>query len=281
MIDMHEYNFVVNKMRDFFLAKGFIEVPVQSRLSILAACEDPDTISKFDFSDIIWPLPQTGQMWLEYELLNNPDVSGVFCISTSYRNEPDPIPGRHDKIFPMFEFESRGNMHDLIALEKELLFYLGFTSAMEEELYSEVAKFYQTEILEAEHETKMEKDFAPILFLTSFPFNSHPFWNMKHRGGDIFDKVDVIMHGMETFGGAERSCDPNEMRRYFYSVSDGQYAEKLFALFGRKRVEKELEEYLGFAMTPRYGAGMGVTRMIRALKKEGVLKKTAKEIISV
>ena len=64
-------------------------------------------------------------MWLEHELLINPNYPGVFCISTSYRNEPNPIPGRHEKIFPMFEFESKGNMNDLIRLESELLAYLG------------------------------------------------------------------------------------------------------------------------------------------------------------
>ena len=65
-------------------------------------------------------------MWLEYELLTHPEFNGVFCVSTSYRQEPNPIPGRHETIFPMFEFEAKGGMDDLLALEKELLVYLGF-----------------------------------------------------------------------------------------------------------------------------------------------------------
>ena len=45
MKNMYEYNEVVRKMRFFFQeAKGFVEVPAQSRQSILAACEDPATI---------------------------------------------------------------------------------------------------------------------------------------------------------------------------------------------------------------------------------------------
>ena len=122
MKNMYEYNEVVRKMRFFFQeAKGFVEVPAQSRQSILAACEDPATISQYIFSGVNWPLPQTGQMWLERDLLDNPKVNGVFCITTSYRNEPNPVEGRHDKIFPMFEFESHGGMDDLIDMEKELL----------------------------------------------------------------------------------------------------------------------------------------------------------------
>jgi len=272
MLDLKEYNFAVSKLRQFFTAKGFVEVPVQSRLSILAACEDPTTISQFKFGDEIWPLPQTGQMWLEYELLKNPDLPGVFCISTSYRDEQHPIPGRHDKIFPMFEFESRGDMRDLIAIEKELLVYLGFTSPVQELNYNDVAKLYGVEILEADHEAKMATDFAPIVLLANFPFASHPFWNMKHRGGNMFAKVDVILHGMETIGSAERSCDTNEMRANFYRVSLGQYAERLFGLFGQERVETELSRYLALPMVPRFGAGIGITRIVRALKKEGILQ---------
>ena len=112
MINTNDYNSLVQKLREFFLHKGFVEVPVQSRLSILAACEDPFTVEQFKWTNEVWPLPQTGQMWLEYELLKTPDVPGVFCISTSYRNEPNPIPGRHETIFPMFEFESKGNMDE-------------------------------------------------------------------------------------------------------------------------------------------------------------------------
>lgn len=96
VIDACKFNKVVNKLRSFFLNKGFIEVHTQSRLSILAACEDPSTITTFNYNGELWPLPQTGQMWLEYEMLKNPENPGYFCVSTSYRNEPNPVPGRHE-----------------------------------------------------------------------------------------------------------------------------------------------------------------------------------------
>ena len=93
IIDSRKFSFVANKLRDFFLKeKGFIEVHTQNRLSILAACEDVTTISTFNFADVKYPLPQTGQMWLERELLDHPEANGYFCLSTSFRNEPNPIP---------------------------------------------------------------------------------------------------------------------------------------------------------------------------------------------
>ena len=155
MKDTKTYNELVQKMRTFFQSKGFLEVPTQSRLSILAACENPHSITTFNYQGEVWPLPQTGQMWLEYELLKNPEWNGVYCISTSYRQEKDPIPGRHSLIFPMFEVESKGDMSDLIKLESELLEYLGFDKPIEVN-YEDVCEEYGgVSILEDEHETKI------------------------------------------------------------------------------------------------------------------------------
>ena len=273
MKNMHNYSEVVKDMRDFFQGeKGFIEVPAQSRQSILAACEDPATITKYEFNNVIWPLPQTGQMWLEIELLKNPDVKGVFCVTTSYRNEPNPIAGRHEKIFPMFEFESHGNINDMICLEEELLERLGFGIDHKKIMYDEACKKYNTMELDYDEEEALCKDFTPCTFLTHFPLRTHPFWNMKHAGTGIYNKVDVIMHGMETIGSAERATDIQEMRDQFHNISDGEYAKLLYGHFTKERVEKELEEYLSLDMFERFGGGIGVTRMVSAMKAAKILE---------
>ena len=258
------YNSLVQKMREFFLSKNFVEVPTQSRLSILAACENPHSIATFNYNGEIWPLPQTGQMWLEHELLKNPQWDGCFCISTSYRQEKNPIPGRHELIFPMFEFESKGGMKELLKLESELLEHLGFDSPVEVN-YDDVCQEYGgVEILEDEHESRMWKEKGSVVSLQNFPLRTNPFWNMKHNEGSIFNKVDVILYGQETIGSAERSCDVEEMKHNFYTIENGKYAAKLFELFGKERVESELELFLSYNFFPRFGGGIGLTRMARA-----------------
>ncbi len=258
------YNSLVQKMREFFLSKNFYEVPTQSRLSILAACENPHSIATFNYNGEIWPLPQTGQMWLEHELLKNPHWEGCFCISTSYRQEKNPIPGRHELIFPMFEFESKGGMKELLKLESELLEHLGFDSPVEVN-YDDVCQEYGgVEILEDEHESRMWKEKGPVISLQHFPLRTNPFWNMKHNETNIFNKVDVILYGQETIGSAERSCDVEEMKHNFYTIENGKYAAKLFELFGKERVESELELFLSYNFFPRFGGGIGLTRMARA-----------------
>lgn len=266
------YSRIVNLMRDYFLDKrGFIEVPAQSNLSILAACEDPKTLKSFELGGSEYPLPQTGQIVLEEVLLQNPDFKGVYCLTTSYREEPKPVLGRHDKIFPMFEFEGRGSLEDLKNTEKELLLYLGFEAPVSVD-YDNCCKKYNAGILETEHEGLMQKDFGNSVSLEKFPLKSQPFWNMKYAGKGIFNKIDVILYGMETIGSAERSCDTAEMMNFFNSVSGGEYKKLLLDKFTDKIVMKELEAYLSLSMVPRYGAGIGITRMERAMKLAGLLK---------
>ena len=177
LIVPRKFHAAVRSMRSFFEKKGFVEVHTQNALSILAACEDPETVSKYNYQGEVWPLPQTGQMWLEDVLLNNPDIKGCFTVSTSYRNEPNPVPGRHDLIFPMFEFETKGGQQEMIQLEKELLEHIGFdkmggTAAnpdYPEEDYCDMMVKYGARDLEHEHEQQMEKDYGPVLFLKISP----------------------------------------------------------------------------------------------------------------
>ena len=264
MYNTKTYHVLVQKMREFFLQKGFLEVPTQSRLSILAACENPHSITTYNYCGEVWPLPQTGQMWLEFELLKNPDWNGVFCISTSYRQEANPIPGRHELIFPMFEFESKGTMKEMVKLESELLKHLGFSSPVEVN-YDDVCQEYGgVEILENEHEQKMWSEMGPVVSLQHFPRRTNPFWNMFQKADDTFAKVDVILYGQETIGSAQRSCNVEEMKNNFYTIEDGKYCAKLFELFGRERVEDELEDFLKFEFFERFGGGIGMTRLARA-----------------
>ena len=276
-VDYKNFDAVVGKMRSFFKdVKGFTEVHTQNKKSILAACEDPKTIATYNYEGQIWPLPQTGQMWLEHYLLDHPEENGFFCVSTSYRNEPDPIPGRHDRIFPMFEFELKGGMDELRKVEGELLDYLGFKRLYDGSFptgdYDDVAKEYGVDELENEHEERLEKEHGPVFFLENFPERTSPFWNMRlHESKIHSNKIDVILHGIETIGSAERSIDPVTMKDTFYTISNGDYANLLFAQFGKARVEKELEEFLKKDFFERSGGGIGVGRMIRAMRLSNLL----------
>ena len=264
---------IIIKVRNFE-SRNFVEVHTQNRLSILAACEDPFNVNTFNYANQCWPVPQTGQMWLEYELLKNPNVDGYFCLTTSYREEKNPVEDRHDLIFPLFEFETLGGMDKLIELEKDLLIYLGYDeNNFKIDTYSNLSKKYNVEELEHEHETQLYKDESSTFFITEFPELTNPFWNMRRdKEKQVANKVDVILSGQETIGSAEREIDKDEMRKRFNTIMNGDYKEKLYELFGKERTDKELEDYLSFNFMKRCGGGIGVTRLIRSMKLEGLIK---------
>ena len=270
LINPQKFTHTSGLLRSFFLDKGFEEVHTQNRLSILAACEDPFNVATYNYAGNVWPLPQTGQMWLEYELLTKPSSKGFFCVSTSYRQEPNAIPGRHDIIFPMFEFEMPGSVDDLKAMEYELVEYLGFGN-LTEKTYGEWQEHFGIGAdveMDADHELAMEAEFGQTI-ITNFPELTSPFWNMaRNDDGNTAKKMDVILGGMETIGSAERSCDVDMMRDTFHSITDGAYSELLFKLFGKERVQAELEEFLQHDFFQRVGGGIGLTRMIAALDKQ-------------
>src|SRR6056300_240272 len=269
LISPKKFTRTVDLLRSFFMDKGFEEVHTQNRLSILAACEDPFNVATYNYAGNVWPLPQTGQMWLEHELLSQPDSKGFFCVSTSYRQEPNAIPGRHDIIFPMFEFEMPGTFEDLKKMNRELVEYMGFDTPTEK-TYAEWQEHFglssDTE-MKAEHEEAMYKEFGST-FITEFPEMTSPFWNMRRFDDGIrAKKMDVILGGMETIGSAERSTNVDQMRDTFHTITNGEYSELLYKLFSKERVEAELEKFLSFDFFPRVGGGIGMTRMIAALDK--------------
>ena len=271
LIDPVKFTEATTLLRSFFLDRNFQEVHTQNRLSILAACEDPTTVATYNYAGEVWPLPQTGQMWLEYELLNNPDVPGFFCISTSYRDEKNITEGRHDIIFPMFEFEFPGTIVELEQMERELCEHMGFgnkQSIVDKDYleWSEYFDLYGGEELTHKHEDAMCKRWqGRVCMIKNFPNSTSPFWNMKQNGDGTAAKIDVIISGQETIGSAERSSDTDEMRDMFHTISDGLYANLLFDTFGKNRVEKELDDFLGLDFFPRVGGGIGITRLLHAM----------------
>lgn len=278
IIDPQDFDKMLSKLRGYFIEKKYLETYPQPRLSIMAACEDPKTVRSFMFGDQKWPLQQTSQMWLEYDLLNYKH-DGVYCLTTSYRDEPTPIEGRHDKIFPMFEFEHKGGYKELLKTLSELSVHLGLVDKVEDIplfTYDFLCDKYGVEILEAEHETLLWEEYGDVVGITHFPERTSPFWNMKQMGVNntgekLFNKCDFIICGIETFGSAERESNVDQMRDSFYTISDGEYSELLFKEFSKERVSEELEDYLSLTMFERYGGGIGLTRLLRALKVKKII----------
>ncbi len=159
----------------------------------------------------------------------------------------------------MFEFEMKGDVDDLKAMEIELCQYLGLP-ALDIKTYADWAEQYKVRELDHGHEAAIGTG-----MITEFPEWTSPFWNMSRNGDGTSRKIDVILGGMETIGSAERSTDKDQMRDTFHTISDGGYAQLLYRKFGKERVEAELDEFLNFDFFPRSGGGIGMQRLMSAL----------------
>ena len=161
----------------------------------------------------------------------------------------------------MFEFEMKGGVKELEEMEVELCEHLGIPlDTIKIKKYDEWGEKYKVRELDHGHESAIGRG-----MITNFPEWTSPFWNMARNDDGTSKKIDVILGGMETIGSAERSTDKEQMRETFHSISDGQYAELLYQLFGKERVEKELDEFLEFDFFPRSGGGIGMQRLMTAL----------------
>lgn len=256
---------MVDKLRMFFQSYGFMEMPTQSNLSTLSACEDPSTLTVFSYGGQVWPLPQSGQFMLDLELLRNPTgARGYFCVSTSYRNEHSPELGRHDGIFPMVEYAMRGGKTTLLKMQRHLLKDLGFGKLYSDGTYPR-GEYREKGIEAAAREESLRREYGPVYFLANNTGTPRPFFSAYNE--------DVILHGIETVSGSVRSRNAHEMRRMFYSIDDGRYAKTLFSHFTRKRVERDLDQYLSHPMVERCGGGIGLFRLLRALRLSGLESK--------
>lgn len=302
-----EYAYLSKRIRGFLAERNFVESPCQSRISILAACEDHKTVGTYTMNGQVWPLIQSNQMSLERDIVSLEsfaqyclDPAGVFCTTVSYRDEPTPLPGRHLRVFDMFEVEFRGDMQALQRFQEDLLAHLGFNRDQFRAIdYHDACKQYGVDEITHKEEQLLYNDYGPTVWLCNFPRSSDPYWNMRYSCEDACDdnadnadnadntlsdevlaaladpvttarKIDVILCGRESVGSAERSCNAEIMRRMFYEVDGGRYAATLFEKFGRERVEAELNDYLSLPFMPRCGMGIGVARLVLAMRELGL-----------
>lgn len=267
MQDIFAYNEIAHELRSFFQEKlHYLEIPTHTKLSILS-CKNPSTATTFQHGHTLYPLPQSSQIQLEKALLTNPQLKGVFSLGTSYRHDPHPLPGRHDKLFPLFEFVGRGQLQDLRKIYSELLNFLGLPTPHHVS-YADRCQRYGKERLTPANEADIQRDLGNAVSLEYFTANADPFWTIKQQDYQSYNKLHLILHGMHTFSGAEHSCDAQAMRIRFKQFMKGEYAQQLMKQFGAERVEHELEDYLSLRLTPRFSGSTGLSRLARALNRE-------------
>jgi aspartyl/asparaginyl-tRNA synthetase len=200
---------------------------------------------------------------------------GYFAHNVSTRDESRAGDGRREFKFPLteFEFENKteeSGFDELAEFLSKLIVHLGFPEPKLVNYEDECSKFGVEDIEDKEEQALCDK-YGPVVLLGKFPQRSDPFFNMRHAGNGIYDKIDVIVHGFESAGTAVRSCNIEEMKENIKVQDSGEYLKTMYRYFGQDRVDAEIDEYTDYNFIPRCGGGLGMSRIIRGMKIEGLL----------
>ena len=117
MTEVTKYKYLINSIETFFKRKGFIEVNSQLINSMFTISNNKNKL-----------FPQSGQIYLDNILLTNSSIEGCYTIlkDIDSNQKTDKINIEKNVKFPMIEFGSKGDVNDMISVEKELLNFLGF-----------------------------------------------------------------------------------------------------------------------------------------------------------
>jgi hypothetical protein len=126
-IKYNEIEHCVTKLRNFLISRGFMEVHNQPINSHVVNNHNHNHNNNHNHNHnhklhqntlykdkVAWPNTISNKLWLEHILLDNPQLNGCFRIRNYISNSP------------ICEFESKGNINDLMIFEKNLLQWIGF-----------------------------------------------------------------------------------------------------------------------------------------------------------
>ena len=273
MINSLDFTDITKKLRRFFDKKGWVEVYTQNTLHLLSVHEDTNILSNFNYDGMIWPLPQTAKITLDYELLKHSDWKGVFCLSTCFKNSSDQLDTSDNKIVPMYEFIMRGNMEDLIHIEAELLHYLGL-GEIDQFVYKKYSTLLEKYDINELNNKLIYDDIGSVVFLKEYPNDNSTFWNTKLATNKLTLKnINVIINGIKVIHSAEMSVNKEDMREQFNKMNNKNYTNILFSNYGKERVEKEVEDYLKLDFFTRAGGYIDITKFINIMKLNNLLHK--------
>jgi len=260
------FHYVTNTARFFFLETGFIETFEQSNLSVINSCKNLDTSCLFDMYKFCHSLPQSNEIWLDYEITKYNNQAGFFCISTHYTNDSLGIT---NSIIPYLEFSIKGGMFELEKMLRALLTSLGYKSKCKFNtlMYKNILSTYNVTDITPSVYNKIAETDNGVIFIKNYAFNGDTFWNDFQENG-IYNKITVLLNGKETITATQKSKSIEFMRDNFKNRSD---FIKLCDIFGEYRVLGELEGYLELPFSDRCTGKINLVNLINSMDEESLI----------
>jgi hypothetical protein len=260
------FHYVTNATRFFFLENGFIETYEQSNLSVINSCKHLNSCCLFDMYKFCHSLPQSNEIWLDYEITKYNNQTGFFCISTHYTNDSLGI---KNSIIPCLEFSIKGGMFELEKMLRSLLTSLGYKNKCKFNtiMYKNILSTYNVTNITPSVYNKIAETDNGVIFIKNYTFNEDTFWN-DFQENEIYNKITILLDGKETITATQKSKSSEFMRNNFKNRSD---FNKLCEIFGEYRVLGELEGYLELPFSDRCTGKINLINLIGSMHKESLI----------
>jgi len=234
-----QYHYVANCIRFFLIENGLIECCLQSKFPGLSLHDDG-----------------TNQLCLEYELLQNPDVAGYFCIANVNIENPNLV--------PTVEFVIKGDIHVLESFIHHLLIYLCYHTVskyiIKDYNYITTKLNMDVNYLSSTVKQKIYNKFGAVFLLKNYPTNTMAHWTTKKTNvNDTYDKLVTILSGIEAIISYEMSSDKNDMYNQFYANIEPD------------DLSAELDQYLSQSFITRSYGNIFTLAIIESMLKERLI----------
>lgn len=252
---------IVDGMRDF----GNVDDPEKKyRLERLAELGDPFAVNVLKDINILY-VPNPMEI-----------PRGYYCMNTSTRNESRAGDGRREFRFPITECEfavetEESGLEELAQFLERMIVHLGFEKPARR-YYTEECKIRGVKKLDDIDEADIcNQAQNSVVLLMKFDEESDPYFNMRKNADGTFDKIDVLIDGVETVGSAVRSCNKDEMLDMLKKQDKGKYLTTMYKYFGEETIKNEVNDYFSYKFIPRCGLGIGTSRLIKALERHNLV----------
>ena len=236
-----QYHYVANCIRLYLIENGLIECCLQSKFPLLSSCGDCQN-----------------QLYLEHELLQNPDVTGYFCVTNVNIENPHSMP------MPTAEFVIKGDIHVLESFIHHLLIYLSYHNISKYTIkdYNYITTKLNMDVnyLSSTVKQKIYNKFGAVFLLKNYPTNTSAHWTTKKTNvNDTYDKLVTILSGTEAIISYEMSSDKTDMCNQFHANCESA------------DVNAELDQYLSQSFITRSYGKIFTLEIIESMIKERLI----------
>lgn len=253
---------IVQQIREFFIERDYIEVETPMMHPLAGGAAAKPFVTHHNTLNMELYLRIAPELYLKRLVVGG--FERVFEINRNFRNEG--ISTQHNPEFTMIEFyQSYATFEDLITLTETL-----FSQLAQKICGSDVVPYQGKELsfkapfARMTHEEMMrvgEKNIIQPTFVTDFPLKDSPLARKNEKNGEICDRFELYVAGMEVANAFSELNDPIDQKERFLAQVEAKKKGDDEAM----PFDEDYIRALEHGLPPTAGEGIGIDRLVMLL----------------